>query len=326
MNRRRKLTLALGAAALGAPLAALAQQRANTPRIGFLSPESPSDPVQVKRLDALRSGLRELGYVDGKSVVIEVRWADGNYDRLQALAAELAALKVDAIVVSGTKGTLAARRATTSIPIVMGSSGDPIALAVTTSLARPSGNVTGWTFFGTEVASKVLELLMEAAPRIARMAYLVNPAEANYAYETLVRTAGARQAQLSAFEVRAPAELERAFAQIAAARCDGLMVQGGSMFAGNMRTIAGLALKHRLPSGSPLYDFAEAGGLLTYGPDRIEGYRRAAFFVDRIVKGAKPAELPIEQASKFEFFINMATAKSLGLAIPPTLQSRARLI
>lgn len=325
MNSRRQAIVALATAALAAPLASFAQQ-AKTFRIGFLSSEAASDPSQATRLEAMRAALREQGYVEGRNIVIDARWAEGKYDRLPAIASELVALKVAAIVVSGTKALVAAKSVTSTVPIIMGSSGDAIALGVTTNLARPSGNVTGWTFFGAEVATKLVELVKEAAPRTTRLAYLVNPAEANYALEAIQRAAGTLQVEVPMFEARVPGELERAFTQMIAARCDAVLVQAGSMFAVNTRTTAGLALQHRLPSASALYDFAEAGGLITYGPDRLEGYRRAAVFVDRILKGARPADLPIEQASKFELVVNMHTAKSLGLSIPQPLQVRARLI
>ncbi len=325
MKSRRQALLALATATLAASFASFAQQ-AKTFRIGFLSSEAPSDPSQAARLDAMREALRERGYVEGRNIVIDARWAEGKYDRLPAMASELVTLNVAAIVASGTKALVAAKRVTSTVPIIMGSSGDAVALGVTANLARPTGNVTGWTFFGAEVATKLVELVKEAAPRTTRLAYLVNPAEANYALDAIQRAAGSLQLEVAMFEARAPDELDRAFAQMIAGRCDAVLVQAGSMFAVNTRTTAELALRHRLPSASALYDFAEAGGLITYGPDRLEGYRRAAVFVDRILRGAKPADLPIEQASKFELVVNMQTAKSLGLSIPQPLQVRARLI
>ena len=325
MSSRRQALVTLGTATLAASFASFAQQ-ARTFRIGFLSSEAASDPGQAARLDAMRDGLRERGYVEGRNIVIDARWAEGRYDRLPATSSQHVALKVAAIVASGTKALITEKGATSTVPIVMGSSGDAIALGVTANLARPSGNVTGWTFFGTEVATKLVELVKEAAPRTTRLAYLINPAETNYQLEAIQRAAASLQIDVAVFEARAPGELDRAFAQIAADHRDAVLVQSGSMFAVNTRTTAGLALKHRLPSASALYDFAEAGGLITYGPDRLEGYQRAAVFVDRILKGAKPADLPIEQASKFELVVNMGTAKSLGLSIPQPLQVRARLI
>jgi putative ABC transport system substrate-binding protein len=325
MKSRRQALLALATGTLAASFASLAQQP-RTFRIGFLSSEAASDPSQAARLEALRAALRERGYAEGRNIVIDARWAEGKYDRLPAMASELVALQVAAIVASGTKALVAAKNVTSTVPIIMGSSGDAVALGVTANLARPSGNVTGWTFFGTEVATKLVELVKEAAPRTTRLAYLINPAETNYAIEAIQRAAASLRVEVVVLEARAPGELDRAFAQMTADRCDAVLVQAGSMFAVNTRTAAELALKHRLPSASALYDFAEAGGLITYGPDRLEGYRRAAVFVDRILKGAKPADLPIEQASTFELVVNMRTARSLGLSIPQPLQVRARLI
>jgi putative ABC transport system substrate-binding protein len=325
MHTRRRVTVAL-AAALAMPVRVLAQPRAQPHRIGFLSSETLSDPAQAKRLEVLRASLRDLGYIEGRNIVIETRWAEGRYERLSDLAKQLVALKPEAIVVSGTKALLAARDATTSIPLVMGSSGDPIALGVTTNIARPTLNVTGWTFFGADIAAKLIELLKETVPRAVKLAYLINPAEASYALETIQRTAASLHLGLATYEVRAPADFNGAFVEVAATRCDCLLVQSGSMFVPNAGTIAELALRNRLPSASAIYDYAESGGLITYGPDRLEGYRRAAFYVDKIIRGAKVADLPIEQASTFEFVINMSTAKSLGLAIPQALQARARLI
>ena len=323
---RRQVIVALGTSALAFPLAAFAQQSAKSYRIGFLASESASDPSQAKRLELLRSGLRDLGYVEGHNIVVEVRWAEGQYDRLSALASELIALKVSVIVASGTKATMAARNATGTIPIVMGSTGNPIGLGLTTSLARPSGNVTGWTFIGSELGTKLLELLKEAVPHITHAAYLVNPADPPSSLPAMQTAARSLKFALSVFEARAPTQFDSAFAEIVRARCDAVIVNGDTLFGVNVRTIAQLALKHRLPSASDLGEFAEAGGLITYGPDRLEGYRRAAVFVDKLLKGAKPGDLPIEQASKFELVINTTTAKSLGVTIPQALQLRARLI
>jgi len=308
-------------------VAALAQQAAKSYRIGFLASEAPSDPSQAKRLELFRSGLRDLGYVEGKNIVLEVRWAEGKYDRLPALASELIALKVSVIVASGTKATMAAKNATATVPIVMGSTGDPIGLGVTSSLARPSGNVTGWTIVGgPELATKLLELLKEAVPRITQVAYLVNPADPPASLPAMQATARSLKFALPVFEAQTPKQFDSAFAEMVKARCDGVVVSGDTLFGVNVQTVARLALKHRLPSASSLSEFAEAGGLITYGSDRLEGYRRAAVFVDKLLKGAKPADLPIEQPSKFELVINTTTAKSLGLTIPQALQLRARLI
>jgi putative ABC transport system substrate-binding protein len=325
-HTRRQIIIALGAGALGVPLAAFAQQAQKSYRIGFLASEAPSDPSQAKRLELLKSGLRDLGYVEGKNIDIEVRWAEGHYDRLPALASELVALKVSVIVTSGTKATVAAKNATGTIPIVIGSTGDPIGLGLTTSLARPSANVTGSTNLGPELGAKLLELLKEAVPRITQVAYLVNPADRPTYLPAMQTTAKSFRLTLPVFEAGAPKQFDSAFAEMVKARCDAVLVSGDTLFAVNVQTVAELALKHGLPSASVLDDFAEVGGLITFGPDRLEGYRRAAVFVDKMLKGAKPGDLPIQQPSKFELIINTTTAKTLGVTIPQALQLRARLI
>ena len=325
MRARRRQTLsALAGSALAIPLASFAQLRASY-RIGFLSSEAASDPSQAHRLEALRSSLRDLGYVQGSNIGIESRWAEGNYERLPDLAAGLVALKVDVIVTAGTKATLAAAHATTSIPIVAGG-GDIAGVGLTTNLARPSGNVTGWMNFAPEVTRKLLELIKEAAPRVTHVAYLANPADPTTNTPAMQSTAASLKSRLSVFEARAPGELVSVFAEIKRARCDAVLVQGDTMFAVNARAVAELALKHRLVSASAINEYADAGGVISYGPDRLEGYRHAAGFVDKLLKGAKPGDLPIQQATAFELSINMATAKLLGLTIPQALQTRARLI
>ena len=319
---RRAFLGAMGGAVATAALPAFAQQQSPAPhRIGFLGSESPSN--QAKRLDAFRAGLRELGYAEGRDIAIEVRWAEGEYDRLPALAAELAGLKLGAIVVSGTKATLAMKRATSTIPIVMGSTGDPVGLGLLTNLARPGGNITGSTSFSSEFAAKRLELLKEAMPRISQVAYLVNPAYPPAApLRAMEPVARALKLGLRQFEARGPGEFDGAFAAMAQRHVDALVVQGDTLFSVNAKAIAALALKHRLPSAGQV-TFAQGGGLIGNGPDQLEGHRRAATFVDKILKGANPGELPIERATRFLLVINLGTAKALGLAIPQTLLLRA---
>jgi len=324
-TRRRQLFLTLAWSALGMPLSLLAQQVRKSYRIGFLSSEAASDPAEMARLQALRSGLHDLGYVEGRNIGIESRWAEARYDRLAELAAELVALRVDVIVTAGTKATLAAARATTSIPIVAGG-GDIFGVGLTTNLSRPSGNVTGWMNFAPEVKRKLLELIKEAAPRVTYVAYLANPADPTTNTPEMQSAAASLKVRLSMFEARTPHELVSVFAKIQSARCDAVLVQGDTMFAVNARAVAELALKHRLVSASAINEYADAGGVISYGPDRLEGYRHAAGFVDKLLKGAKPGDLPIQQATAFELSINMATAKLLGLTIPQALQTRARLI
>ena len=322
MKSRRHMMLALAAGALAVPLTAFAQ--AQKPyRIGFLASEAPADRSQAKRLEALRSSLRELGYTEGKNILIEERWADGRYDRLPVLASEIVGLKPSVIVTSGTKATIAARNATATIPIVMGSTGDPVGLGLTTSLAHPSGNVTGSTNITPELAPKLLEALKEVAPRTARVAYLVNPADPLTILPAIQSAASSLRLELRIFEAAAPKQFDAAFAEIMKAHCDAVVVQADTLFAVNAAAVARLALKHRLASASSYVEFAEAGGLISYGPDRVEGYRLAALFVDKLLKGAKPGELPIRQPTRFERVINAKTAGALDLNIGQALRLRA---
>jgi putative ABC transport system substrate-binding protein len=316
MDRRAFIGTVAGGL-LFSPAATFAQQQSpNVPQIGFLGSESASN--QAERLEALRAGLRELGYVEGKNIVIEVRWAEGKYDRLPELAAELVNLKVSVIVVSGTKAAVAAKRATTTIPIVVGS-GDAIGQGLVTNLARPGGNLTGTTTFTSELAAKRLELLKEAMPRITQVAFVVNSADPPGG--TLQTAANALKVALRQFDVRGPSEFDSTFTALVQSRCDAVIVQADTMFDANGRAIADLAIKHRLPSAGNV-DFAEAGGLIGIGANRLEGHRRAAVYVDKILKGTNPGDLPIVQPTKFELVINLKTAKALGIKIPQALLLR----
>jgi len=320
-DRRAFLGMVLGAL-VAAPFSTFAQQQSpNLRRIGFLGSESASN--QANRLESLRAGLREFGYVEGKNIVIDVRWAEGNYDRLPALAAELVGLKVSVVVTSGTKATLAMKGATTTVPIVMGSTGDPIALGLVTDLARPGGNITGSTSFSSEFAAKRLELLEETMPRIPHVAFLVNPAYPPLAdLHAMEPVATALKLEVRQLEVRRPSELDRTFAAMAQRHVDAVIVQQDTMFAVNAKAIAELAIKHRLPSAG-FVEFAEAGGMIGSGANPLDGHRRAATYVDKILKGANPGDLPIERATKFQVVINLKTAKALGLTIPQSLLLRA---
>jgi putative tryptophan/tyrosine transport system substrate-binding protein len=320
MKNRRTFLGALAIAVISAPLSTFAQQQSSTlRRIGFLSSESASN--QAQRLEALRAGLRGLGYVEGKNIVIEVRWAEGNYDRLPALAAELVGLKVSVVVTSGAKATRAMTRATSTIPIVV-ETGDVVALGVVTNLARPGGNVTGWTFFGPELQAKRLELLKATVPSITQVAFLVNLADPPSGLKALETAAKTLKVGLSQFPVRGPEEFDNAFAAMVQRHVDAVVVQGDTMFAVNAKVVADLAIKHRLPSAG-IVEFAGAGGMIGNGPDLLEGHRRAATYVDKILKGANPGDLPIEQATKFQLVINLKTAKALGITIPQSLLLRA---
>lgn len=304
------------------PLVSFSQQRGRIPRIGCLISETLSG--QASRIEALRAGLRELGYVEGKSIVIEFRPADGNYDRLPELAAELVRLKVDVLVAFGGKAVLAAKGATTTIPIVVPSSGDPVLMGIVNSLSRPGGNVTGSAMFGPEISAKWLELMKEAAPRVARVAVLVNPTNpsSRLTLEAMLATAKSLKLELRSFEVRSSEEFNGAFAAMAKGRIDALWVSGDTLFQAHWKEIANLALKQRLPSVSRK-EFSEAGGLIGYSQDDAERYRRGAYFVDRILKGAKPSDLPVERPTKLDLVINLRTAKTLGLKIAPSLLLRA---
>ena len=317
------MVLALLAGALVAPLAAFAQQAQGTaPRIGFLISETLSG--QASRVEALRAGLRDRGYVEGESIAIEVRSADGHYDRLPELAAELTRLKVDVLVAFGSKAVLAAKRATSTIPIVVPVIGDPVAVGAVSSVARPGGNITGSATFGPEVGAKRLELLKETVPRITRVAYLLNPANATSALILPGMRASAKslKLELQPFEVRAPKGFGGTFSAMAKGRVDAVLVSTDTLFASNAKEIADLGTAQRLPTAGGK-EFAEAGGLIGYGANDAELYRRGAYFVDRILKGAKASDLPIEQATRFELVINMKTAKLLGIKIPKSILIRA---
>jgi putative ABC transport system substrate-binding protein len=311
------LVLGLGAA----PPASDAQAPTRVPRIGYLAPVS-----LPAREEIFFQELRRLGYSEGQSIAIEYRSAGGRFERLPGLAAELVALKVDVIVAVVTQAALAAKKATGTIPIVMLGVSDPVGSGLIASLARPGGNVTGTSSTAAEVVGKQVELLRELLPGVSRVAALWNPANPVFQQQQLgeARAAAAKlRVPLHVVEVRTPAELDRAFTAMAKERADALLVLGDPLFASQIARIAELAVKHRLPTvgGSP--DYAAAGILATYGPDYLDGYRLAATYVDRILKGARPAELPVEQTAKFELVINARTARALGVTIPQSLAVRA---
>jgi putative tryptophan/tyrosine transport system substrate-binding protein len=271
------------------------------------------------RVQGFRSGLRELGYVEGTNVIIEYRWADDKYERLPELAAELVRSNVDVIVTVGTPASLAAKRATATIPIVVASIGDP--LRVVASLARPGGNITGSGFFSPELFAKRIELLKELMPQLTRMATLFNPG-APGDVKTMETTAQSLKVELQQFPVRAPSEFENAFERMEQGRLQAVNIDDDQMLTANIGAIAALATKRRLVSVGNK-EFAQAGGLMGYGVVFPAIYRRAAVFVDKILKGAKPADIPFEQATKFEFILNLKAAKALGLDVPPIMLVRA---
>jgi putative ABC transport system substrate-binding protein len=319
MRRREFITLVGGAAAW--PLAARAQEQRKIPRIGYLA--------AAPRLSLRRSflqGLRELGYVDGRNVSIEYRLAGGEFNRLPALAAELVRLDVDMIVAVVTQASLAAKAATKTIPVVMLGVSDPVASGLVVSLARPGGNITGTSSQTAEVSGKSLELLKAVVPKLSRVAVLWNPANTIFQAQLLKateRAAGVLGLQIDKFGARNIDELDRAFVAISNARADALMVLGDPTLAVHKMRIIDFAAKHRLPAVYAVKDHAEAGGLMTYGPDFADQFRRGAYYVDKILKGAKPADLPVERPTKFELVINLKTAGALGLTMPPTLIARA---
>jgi putative ABC transport system substrate-binding protein len=300
-----------------ATLAVEAQQPAKIPRIGVLSP-APPGPRAV--LDAFRQGLRDLGYVEGQNILLEYRYANGQLDRLPALAAELVQLTPDVIYTFTTAAVQAAQQATTTIPIVVVAGGF-VEQGVVTGLERPGGNITGLTLFTAEMYGKQLELLKEAAPHITRVAMLVNAANpgADRYPASLAAEAHALGVQLHRMAVRAPGEFAGAFAAIAEGRADALLVMSDALFATHRQRIVELAATHRLPSMSRSPGFAEAGGLMQYGEDILEVHRRAATYVHKTLKGAKPVDLPVEQPMKFKLVINLKTAQALGITMPPSL-------
>jgi putative ABC transport system substrate-binding protein len=318
--KRRTFIAALGGAVAFWPRGT--QGQVHTARIGFLGTTFPS--VMSRRIESLRAGLRDLGWVEGQNLSVDFRWAEGKYDRLPELAAELVRLNVNVLVTHSTPGTLAAKQATKTIPIVMAASGDAVATGLVASLARPGGNITGSTFFGPELHGKRVELLKQALPRISQVAILLNADNPSSApnFEAAERTARSLKVKVQKFEVRQAGELNAAFAAMVKRRAEAVVTSEEGMVIANAKVIADLALKSRLPSISGI-DLVEAGGLMGYAVNQPELYRRAAVFIDKILKGAKPTDLPIEQATKFQLTINLRTAKALGLAMQPTLLVRA---
>ena len=325
MNKRRELIIALGASALVAPLGAFAQPQGKVWRVGFLSSESNARFGNGNRVAAFRAGLRDLGYEEGKNLVIEFRWADGNYDQLPELAAELVRLKVDLIVTHAILPLRAAMNATTTIPIVTANSGDLVAQGIVTNLARPGGNMTGEVSFVVELAAKRIELLKDALPRLTQAAVLLdgtNPRGAALLVQAMETTARVVSLTLHMFPVSGPREFEAAFAAMVKRRLGAVAIPDSPMFISNPAVLAELAAKHKLPSIGPV-DFALAGGLMAYGVDFPAMFYHAATFVDKIFKGTKPGDIPIEQATRFEMLVNMKTAKALGIKIPGSILLQA---
>jgi putative ABC transport system substrate-binding protein len=319
----RRRDFIIGVASTSAwPLAARAQQAGKVPRIGFLGMSSSS--AFASRLEGFRQGLRDIGYVEGSTITIEYRWAEGRYERLPELAAELVRSNVDLFVTHGTPGSLAAKRATTTIPIVVALIGDPVASGIVASVARPGGNITGQSFFNAELRAKRIELLKEVMPRLTRVAVILNadnPATGPE-FQAMETTARSLNIELQPFRLRAPSELVSAFEKMEQAHVEAVETGDDPLSVGNVGAIAALAARGRLLSIGP-EEVARAGGMMGYGVDVVAIYRHTAFFVDRILKGANAADLPIERASKFQFVLNLKTAKALGLEAPTATLLRA---
>jgi putative ABC transport system substrate-binding protein len=311
------LTFALGGAVVQA------QQPAGIHRIGILSPSSGS--VFPARVEAFRQRLRQLGYVEGKNILIEYSYAEGKNERVPDLAAELVHLKVDIIVTTGSIATLAAKKASGTIPIVFAGASDPVGTGIVSSLARPGGNITGLSLIAPDLDGKRLELLKEAFPKVARAAFLWNPSgpRGNLPLTDMEAAAKALGLKLLSLEVRSLDDFEGAFARALKERAQALITTTGALINTQQRRVLDFAAKNRLPAIYHYSEFVEAGGLMSYGPDNTDVWRRAADFVDKILKGAKPADLPVQQATKFELIINLKAAKQIGLTIPPNVLARA---
>jgi putative ABC transport system substrate-binding protein len=311
------LSLVFGFAWL--PLAADAQQATKVPRLGWLANNSPTFPFY----EGFREGLRALGYVEGKNIAIEVRWAEGNLDRLPALARELVSLNVDLLFVAGDQGLTAAKEATATIPIIVAAC-DPLDSLVA-SIARPGGKATGLTCISSELARKRLQMLKELVSALARVAVLYNPEDRNKApeFKQMQEVAGHMSLTLRTFEARSSGEIDAAFAGMVNDQVQALMVLADPLMNFNVKRLADLAMKHRLPAIYGFREFADAGGLISYGASLHWLYQRAAWYVDKIFKGTNPGDLPIEQPTKFDLVINLKTAKALGLTVPLPLQAIA---
>jgi putative ABC transport system substrate-binding protein len=322
MERRTFIGVIAGGL-LASPLAARAQQAAKVARIGFLG--NGTAALEANLVGPFREGLRDLGYVEDRNILIEYRWAEGKYERFPALIAELIALKVDVIVTAGTPASLAVKKATTSIPLVMVAVGDPISVGLVVSLARPGGNITGLTSISAELEGKRLELLREVIPRLSSIAVLWNPANAWAvgAEKEVQAAAQAFRMRVQSLQVRSPEGFDNAFAAIVKERPAALLMIADRLFLHNRARIVDFEAKHRLPGVYPYRELVEAGGLMSFGPSYAGMHRRAAYYVDKILKGVKPADLPVEQPAKFELVINLKAAKALGLTIPQSVLIRA---
>ena len=325
MNKRRKLIAGLGGVLLAGPAIAFAQSKDKVWRVGILATRNRPALLDADAFGQFMRGMRELGYVEGKNLQVEFRWAEGKYERLPGLAAELVQLKVDVIVAAGAQDIDAARKATSTIPIVMATSPDPVVSGFAKTLAHPGGNITGLTNFTVDISPKLFEMLQSMVPKLSRLAVMMNPVNSSHAgvlqsVESAAQKAGVKVLPV---EARSAVEIERAFSTMAQAKAGGVLLPRDGFYIQQLDQIAILATKHRLPSISGYRQYVEAGGLMSYGQNAGESFRRAATYVDKILKGAKPGDLPIEQPTTFELYINGKTAKALGLTIPQSLRISA---
>ena len=322
MNKKISAFLLATILLAAVPLAE-AQQPAKVHRIGFLGNSTAA--LEANLVGPFREGLRDLGYVEGRNILIEYRWAEGKYERFPALIAELIALKVELIVTAGTPATQAYQKARTSIPLVMVAVGDPVGTGIVASLNRPGGNITGLTSISPELEGKRLELLREVIPKLSHIAVLWNPKNAFHAIENkeVESAAAALRMKVLYLGVEAQEHIGNAFAQILKERPGALLVLADRVFLHNRALIMDFAAKHRLPGVYAYLELVEAGGLMSYGPSYADMHRRAATYVDKILKGAKPADLPVERPMKFELVVNLKAAKQIGLTIPPNVLARA---
>jgi putative ABC transport system substrate-binding protein len=325
MASRRILLGAAAAAAIATPFSAFSQPQRKVPRVGFLYFASRQSAVDTGRYDAFMKGMRELGYISGTNLVLDERYADGKAELVPRLAAELLQANVDVIVATGTQTYRPLQQATTTVPVVVTVTADPVANGYAVSLARPGGNFTGFSDSGADILFKQIELLQLVAPKTSRLGVLVNPGNSAHPWQ-LMRVLSAAQKggmQVVMAEATSPGEIERELSMLAAKHIDALMIFNDNLFVQLLNKISGEALKQRLPSIYGLEDYAAAGGLLSYGPNLVDNFRRAAVYVDRILRGAKAGDLPFEQPTRFYLTVNRATARTLGIKIPEELSMRA---
>jgi len=325
MNNRRKLVITLCASALTVPFSSFAQQQGKVWRVGFLSSRSRPASLDSDEIGAFPREMRQLGYVEGKNLIIEWRFAEGKYERLSGLAAELVQMKVDVIVSPGTPATIPAQKATTTIPIVMVNVGDPVTRGFVKSLAHPGGNITGLSTFSSEISAKQLEMLRSVVPKLSRVAVLLNPGNTgNFAVLKDVQAVARKtKIMILPLETRTAQEIEKAFSTMVHENVGAVIVSLDAFFLQQLSQVSELVAKHKLPSISGRTEFTEAGYLMSYGPSVADLYRRAATYVDKILSGASPSDLPVEFPTKLQMVINLKAARELGLTLPPTLLARA---